>query len=172
MGYSLIIGEAAFEGSKEDAYLQIWADPQSHDTAPVFPNDEMTGNSNYRSPSYCGWSDFCRDVGLYGMFFGIDGRHNPYMEGDPDCHREVPILAEHPGYALLNEQDVLAVRQALDRHIAEHGHVEPGFRSWDERPEDAPANATACAQRARLLWLHYWTKWAVENCKWPILANS
>lgn len=172
MGYTLIIGEAKFEGCRDDAYLYVWAESEAHDDAPTFPNDEMTGNGNMRSPSYKGWSDFCRDTGLYGMFFGIDGRRNPYMQPDPASHRETPIMAHHPGFTLINEEDALAVKQALDRHIAEHGELTPGFRDWREKEEEAPADALACAQRARLIWLNYWFDWAVENCTWPVVANS
>lgn len=171
MGYTLVVGEACFEGDKSDAYLRVWAKPEAHDTAPTFPHDDMTGNGNSRSPSYSGWADFCRGTGLYGMFFGVDGSRNPYMQGDPDCHREIPILADHPGFALINGEDVLAVKQALERHIAKHGELEPGFRPWMEKEDDAPPNATACAQRARLLWLNYWCEWAVRTCEWPVIAN-
>lgn len=172
MGYTLIIGEATFEGSRDDAYLRVWAEPAAHDDAPIFPNDPLTGNGNQRSPGYSAWTDFCRDTGLYGMFYGLDGRRDPYMCEDPDCHRERPILADHPGYAAINAEDVLAIKQALDRHVLKHGNLTPGFRPWDERPEDAPTNSMECAQRARLLWLHYWCEWAVGACKWPVIANS
>jgi len=160
---------ATFEGCKEDAYLRVWAKPEAHESAPVFPNDEMTGNSNSRSPSYCGWAGFCRDTGLYGMFFGVEGSRP--LEADPNGHRDWPILADHPGFAAINEQDELAVRHALERHIAAHGELAPGFRPWDESEEDAPTNSLAAAQRARLLWLHYWVKWAVENCERPVMVN-
>jgi len=172
MGYTLKIGEACFEGDKDEAYLRVWAKSEAHDDAPTFPNDEMTGNGNSRSPSYTGWAEFCRDTGLYGMFYGLDGRRDPYMKEDPSCHRETPILSDHPGFAALNAADVLAVRHALDQHITKHGDLTPGFRGWAEKEEDAPSDANACAARARLIWLHYWTDWAVNNCENPVLVNS
>lgn len=172
MGYTIIIGEASFDGCKEDAYMRVWARPEAHDSAPVFPNDPMTGNGNSRSPGYSAWTEFCRDVGLYGMFYGMNGRRNPYMEGDPECHREVPILADHPGYAPINSEDVAAIKDALDQHIAAYGDLVPGFRDWNEKEEDMPTDAMQCAQRARLIWLHYWSDWAVNNCEWPVIANS
>lgn len=172
MGYTLVVGEATFQGDKDEAWLRVWAEPAAHDDAPTFPNDEMTGNGNSRSPGYSAWADFCRDTGLYGMFFGVDGRRNPYMQPDPNSHRESPILAEHPGFAAINSEDVLALKQALERHIAKHGELTPGFRNWGEKEEDAPEDAMACAQRARLIWLHYWCDWAVRTCKWPVIANS
>jgi hypothetical protein len=171
MGYTIIIGEAEFDGDKVEAYLRVWARSEAHDTAPTFPNDAMTANGNSRSPSYTGWSGFCRETGLYGMFFGVDGRRDPYMRSDPSCHRDVPIMADHPGYAAINEEDVFAIQQALERHVAKYGELTPGFRDWLERDEDAPANAMQCAQRARLLWLHYWCEWAVRECAHPVIAN-
>lgn len=172
MGYTIQIGEACFEGDKDECYLRVWAEPQAHDEAPTFPNDPMTANGNSRSPAYSAWSDFCRGTGLYGMFFGLDGRRNPYMQADPNCHRETPIMADHPGFAVINEADVVAIKHALDQHVIAHGELVPGFRDWMEKEDDAPANARTCAQRARLIWLHYWTDWAVRNCKWPVVANS
>lgn len=172
MGYDLIIGEACFRGDKDDAYLRVWAESQAHDTAPRFANDPLTENSNMRSPGYSVWTDFTRDAGLYGMFYGLNGRRDPYMKPDPNSHRNVPILADHPGFAAINEADVLAVKHALDQHVAKHGELKPGFRPWDERDEDAPANADECAQRARLIWLHYWCDWAVRHCTHPVIANS
>lgn len=171
MGYDIAIGEACFQGDRDEAYMTVWVEGQDHGAAPSFENDPMTGKSNSRSPCYTVWADFCRAVGLYGPFFGLNGRRLPYMEGDPDCHREVPIMADHPGYAAINDADVLAIKQALDRHIAAHGDLTPGFRPWDEKDEDRPADAIHCATRARLIWLHYWTDWAVKNCKWPVIAN-
>lgn len=172
MGYTIVIGEAQFDGCKDDAYLRVTARREAHDSAPTFDNDTMTGSGNDRSPSYTGWSQFCREVGLYGMFFGVDGRRDPYMKPDPNSHRDSPIMQDHPGFAAINEEDVLAVRHALDRHVLCHGELIPGFRAWDERDEDAPVNANECAARARLIWLVYWMEWAVENCQHPIIANS
>jgi len=172
MGYNIAIGEAVFRGSKEEAYLSVWADSEVHDAAPSFPNDELTGQSNERSPSYIGWADFCRETGLYGMFFGLNGRRNPYMEGDPNCHRDQPIMADHPGYAAINNEDAFAVKQALEQHILKHGELNPGFTNWAASEADTPTNALQCATRARLIWLDYWVRWAVENCAHPVIANS
>lgn len=171
MGYDIAIGEAEFIGDTSEWYMRVWAKREAHDTAPTFANDPMTGNTNCRSPGYSVWTNFCRSTGLYGAFYGMNGQRVPYMEGDPDCYREVPILADHPGYAPINQQDADAFRAALDRHIAKHGYLEAGFRRWDEPDDEAPPDAEICAERARLLWLVYWTEWAVKNCTWPVIAN-
>ena len=171
MGYDITIGDARFHGSKEDAYMTVWAKPEAHEDAPLFPNDPLTGKSNQRSPSYSTWADFCRETGLYGMFFGINGRRDPYMKPDENCHRDTPIMADHPGYAAINERDVEAIKAALDQHVSKYGDLVPGFRGFLEKDEDTPADANDCATRARLIWLHYWTDWAVKNCEWPVIAN-
>jgi hypothetical protein len=126
MGYTIKIGEAVLDAYKPDLYCRVWVRGEAHDAAPTFPNDEMTGNGNSRSPSYTGWSEFCREAGLYGMFFGMDGRRNPYMQGDPNCHRETPIMSNHPGFEMIGEEDVAAIKAALDAHIAKHGELTPG----------------------------------------------
>lgn len=168
MGYSLIIGEAMFDGDKTDLYMHVWAEVTQHKDFPRFENDATDGN--WRDPGYSVWSEFCRDVGLFSMFYGLNGRRNPYMEGDPACHREIPILADHPGYAVIGPEDVSAIRVALDKHVEKHGILKPGFRPWNETK--SPPNAEACANRARLLWLYYWCDWAVTNCEWPVIANT
>ena len=37
--------------------------------------------------------------------------------------------------------------------------------------DDCACNGYEC-HRIRLEWLAWWTRWAVENCKHPVLANS
>lgn len=70
MGYTIRIGNAKPEFNKDDG--ELWArwsvDGKTLPDAPTFPHDEMTGNSNSRSPSYSGWADFCRAIGLHDMF--------------------------------------------------------------------------------------------------------
>lgn len=172
MGYNIEIGEAQLKGYKEDLYLEVGVKAEVHDDAPSFANDPLTGKGNSRSPSYTVWAEMCRETGLYPMFYGLNGRRNPYMEPDPDCHRETPILANHPGFVMIGQEDVDVIKSALDRHIDEHGELEAGFRPFMESDEEAPKNAGECATRARLIWLHYWCDWAVKNCDWPIIANT
>ena len=71
MGYSIYIGEAkaGIDFYEDEVYVYPYVDTAKLDDAPSFPNDELTGNSNYRAPSYGAWSDFLRCAGLYDMFF-------------------------------------------------------------------------------------------------------
>jgi len=68
MGYTLTIGEAKLSYEPEDLYLTIEAEGATHEDAP--DHDRFTGKSNSRSPSYTAWADFCREAGLYELFYG------------------------------------------------------------------------------------------------------
>ncbi len=72
MGYTFTIGNAVPKHHKSDfPHLSAtWdVDAMTHLHAPTFPNDEMTANSNSRSPSYSTWADFCNETGLRDVFF-------------------------------------------------------------------------------------------------------
>lgn len=80
MGYTFWIGEAVLEDAdlrdEEGGYaltVDISVKTLSLPDAPRFEGDELTGNSNERSPSYSTWTDFCRDEGLYELFYNSEG---------------------------------------------------------------------------------------------------
>lgn len=152
MGYTITIGNAKPEFSKNDG--ELWArwsvDGKTSDEAPTFPHDEMTGNSNSRSPSYTGWADFCRAVGLYDMFL-------EKWEG---------LMSEHPGCKMLQPEHLLQVQAALTKW-KRTATLPPGFEGW--RGEDAGKHDPMLA---RLLWLEFWMKWALENCETPAIENT
>jgi len=152
MGYTLTIGEAALDFVPEYAYVTIKAEPASDDVAPDHcPRARQT---NSRSPSYAGWENFCTIAGpeVYELFFG----GGDTAEDNP---RDAPLLASHPGYAVLTRYDLKVFREARIRRENTNGGRKPGF---DWGLDDT---------LARLLWLEFWTEWALENCKVPILEN-
>jgi len=154
MGYTFTIGNAKPEFSKDDfPYLSAgWSvERTSHPDAPTFPGDEMTGNGNDRSPSYSVWADFCRDVGLYDLFFTSRGHLHA---GHPGC---VGIDAEFAGKV----SEALSLRKAT-------ATLPPGFEvDWGY---DGPPNYDY--HLARLIWLDWWCRWAVENCETPAIENT
>ena len=152
MGYDITIGNAVPKFIKEDGELLAWWDVEgaTSDQAPTFINDEMTGNSNSRSPSYCAWTDFTKDVGLHPMFYGEwDG-----------------LMRQHPGCFPITMVDLLVVQSALEKRKAISTR-EPGFSGWnnDEDEEKYDYNL------ARLMWLEFWMRWALENCETPAIQN-
>lgn len=162
MGYTFKIGNAVPEFSKDDDYLMArWAvQPTTHPDAPTFPNDQMTGNSNIRSPSYTGWYEFCKDTGIYDVFY----------EASKQLH------AGHPGCVLLKQSDLDMVRKAREEW-QKTTTLPPGFEGWpvyDEisREMRSPDQGKYDGYLARLIWLEWWMEWALNNCETPAIQNT
>ena len=153
MGYTFTIGNAVPKFHKDDfPYLSArWkVENATSDDAPTFPGDEMTGNGNSRSTSYTVWSDFCRTTGIYDMFY------------DERDH----LHADHPGCIGIDVEFSASVSAALSSYQAK-STLPPGFESdWCY---DGPANYDY--HLARLIWLDWWIKWALENCETPAIEN-
>jgi len=154
MGYDIRIGNAVPVHHKDDfpRLSARWeVEGATSAGAPVFEGDEMTGNSNMRSPSYSAWSEFCEQTGLYPLFYDED-------EG---------LLAQHPGCVGITQNDADAVTQALV-HYRSTVTLPPGFeKDWDH---EGPPNFDY--HYARLIWLEYWMQWAVKNCETPAIQNT
>lgn len=153
MGYTFTIGNAIPVHDKTDfPYLTAsWeVEPTCDALAPTFINDTMTGNSNVRSPSYSVWSNFCHATGLYEFFFTPDGH----------------LHAGHPGCCGITKEDVKTVTTALNRY--QHAAVlPPGFEKIEY---NGPPNYDY--HLARLMWLEWWMRWAVEHCETPAIQNT
>lgn len=149
MGYNINIGNAVPEFDKSDfPYLSArWrVERAEHPSAPDFSADNCpTGNTNGRSPSYGVWTDFTKWAGLYEMF---------YNEGDG-------FLRPHPGCCGITHEQVEIVELALEqkKRIAT---LPVGFSDDGSKDHNL----------ARLMWLAFWMRWAVENCKTPAIYNS
>lgn len=160
MGYTFIIGNAEPYHSKEDGILSAgWAVKEiEHYDAPVFPNDGVTGKGNARRPSYSVWHDFCREVGIYNLFYDDRGH----------------LLCGHPGCMMISNEDLGIVRSARERWQAKAA-LPPGFSGFPiftgegawVYPDDGKYDGTL----ARILWLEWWMAWALENCETPAICN-
>lgn len=146
MGYSIYIGEAVIKDDDDHVWLGV--KQIEHPEAPFFPNDSMTGRTNGRHPSYGGWAEFTRETGLYDLFFD----------------KENGLMAEHPGVAKLLPKHHARVKTALEfRQVVSKGA--PGFPPMGKTDGSDP-------MLARLIWLEWWMRWALANCKCPALENS
>lgn len=151
MGYTIKIGNATPKFSKDfNELLARWeVEPAADSCAPVFVNDEMTGNSNARSPSYSGWANFCRAVGLHDFFFD-----------DQDG-----LITQHPGCEMITQEHLEIVQTALIKYQATTDKT-PGFILWDD--DDT---GKFDGNLARLIWLEWWMRWALANCETPAIEN-
>lgn len=154
MGYNIDIGNAV-PFADEDRFGWRVESARS-ESAPTFPNDEMTGNSNSRSPSYTAWHGFCEAAGIEPLFY-------EKWEG---------LLCSHPGIVLLTKAHHETVKGALDAFKAKHPTTEPGFTGYGG-PNDTPFTGDDHSPiLARLIWLEWWMAWALENCEHPAIENT
>jgi hypothetical protein len=152
MGYSITIGNAVPFFSKDyDELYACWeVESATSDEAPTFINDQLTGNSNGRHPSYSAWSDFCRTTGLYDLF---------YKEWEGLIHK-------HPGCVMITEDDYAEVHNALEKY-KKTATKPPGFDDW----RDSADKIAYDPYLARLMWLDFWMRWALDNCETPAIHN-
>lgn len=174
MSYSIYIGEAELEIPDKQAIddcnldrenFSLYAHVQKINLpdAPIFPGDQMTGNSNGRHPGYSQWSDFCKEAGIYEVFYGED-------ENERDG-----LLGDHPGCFLLLPWHLDAIKEAKrKRSMTLFAGVEPGWcncSQCDRFGKKETVHVNRDATLARLIWLEWWMEWALKNCKIPAVYN-
>jgi len=161
MSYDIYIGNAELESEwpGEDGPVAEWTvKGHAEPDAPTFPGDFMTLNGNSRHPGYSQWADFCRQVGLYDLFFAE-------WEG---------LMCEHPGIAVLKPEHLAVVKAARELWSAQRPSAIAG---WDFDPIFGGKNSVDDGVRgrdgnlARLLWLEWWMDWTLRTCERPALHN-
>lgn len=170
MGYNISIGNAVLQYYKGDEHIRVTVESAQHDEAPN--HCEYTGKGNSRSPSYTTWHDFCKEAGIHELFYGQgwSREERRYLECSDDFHRETPLLSKHPGCFTLLPSDLEYVSAARVKREQTNGGKPPGFWELDKDWKEID-NGTDHVL-ARLLWLEFWIKWALENCERPAIANS
>jgi len=155
MSYSIYIGEAElgeYEGmisvtvnEIRNTSCSIWDkyDPVRLAHPPEFEGDEMTGRTNGRHPGYSQWGDFCKTVGLTNLFY----------------QEEKGLMSQHPGTVLLTDSHHKKIKHALTKWRKSNPDTNPGWGKGQDQ------------MLARLIWLEWWVKWALDNCKMPAMYN-
>lgn len=170
MGYTFKIGELnEREETYEDEddygneiikhYTSYDVESMELDEAPEFPNDEMTAKSNSRSPSYSAWSNFCKDAGLYHVFYNSQGH----------------LYGSHPGYIDIDQQMINEVEASV-KVLQAKSTKPPGFEGFPKYDPILGDHVTPDEGRydytlARAMWLEFWIKWAYNNCERPVIVN-
>jgi hypothetical protein len=146
MGYSIKIGNAkpVFSKKYDELYAAWEVEPVCSDKAPIFPNDPSK-NYNERSPCYSVWSDFLEWCSLKSLFYEYKDSLMGYR-ADGGC-------------TLIKESDHSEIKDALEKK-KKLGIGEPGF--------DGEYNIDQ-ANLARLIWLEFWTRWALDNAETPAI---
>ena len=159
MGYDIYIGEARIDGEHHDEEITVDVGSVTLAEAPAFPNDVRSDHVNHRHPSYTGWVDWTETVGLHSMFFDVDAG----------------LMRAHPGTFRLLPEHLDKIAKALKKWRAAHPYAEPG---WCGCMICAPMfekhdalHVERDGQLARLMWLEWWVRWALANCKMPCIHN-
>lgn len=154
MGYTIRIGNATPWHEKGEEGLRAgWrVEGVKRDDSPAF--GEPTDFENQRWPSYTGWHDSMRALGLHDLFY-------KNYEG---------LMSEHPGCFPFTAGQVAMVKAAVQRRRETNGGRPPGF--WDWSIEKGEIDNGNDPDLARGLWLEYWMEWAIANCETPAIENS
>lgn len=121
----------------------VWAEPKILTNAPAF--NEITDYTNSRSPSYSGWDNFLNFVG-----------------SEFSALIKEELMPNHPGWKPLKAEHHRKFNKIFQQFKCRYPHAKATFESGKEE------DGALC----RLIWLDYWMKWALKNCKEPIFYNS
>lgn len=179
MGYNIGIGEAEINYYAEDNFLSISAEATTHPEAPDLGKGDVSGKGNYRYPSYCAFSNWCDETGLSDVFFQIDEERSRqrqlYGFKDPKC---LVMQGGHPGAVPLTEEKWMMVKLALVKWRADHPNaIMPTVENtahlglWETDPRTVDGDQLDYTL-GRLVWFEFWMRWALDNCKKPIISNS
>lgn len=154
MGYSIRIGEA-FTVVNSDGILEHDVVPETHLAAPAF--GEVTDRENKLLPAYGSWLKIVAFCGLEELFWNaVTGLMRE--EGNP-----VLLVADH-----LN-----IVEEAIEKLRAQYPDAIPRLgREYPESPDEAfllDDGLIEDESLARILWLQYWIRWAIDNCQEPVI---
>lgn len=148
MGYSIYIGEAkaGIDFYEDEVYVYPDVEIVELENAPSLPNDDLTGKSNYRAPSYTTWSNFTKEADLYNMFFDKS-------EG---------LMREHPGCFIINKEHLNKIKDSIKKRKS-MSNLPPGFEGFNYKSNESFDVGKYDSTLARLLWLEFWFEWALEN---------
>jgi hypothetical protein len=180
MGYTLTIGDLKPEIDYEERSVVPGVEKHSSEDAPLSSSFDY---SNTISPSYTTWSSFARETGLIAVFYYAEGEKTAPEDvlkplTDEDGLPVYGLLRNSPGVVPLNETIYRAFKEARDKWVSTYPPIPvlvvakdfEGIR--DRYPELSGEDVERELNRRRLEWLVYWTRWALDNTKYPSFGNG
>lgn len=151
MGYIIKVGNA-IPRIDENSVLDWDIECVVHEDCPTFFRDNS--KENIRCPSYSVWGDFCEVVGLEDMF---------YLR----AYGRTPKRAK--GVVYLTVAHLEEVSNSLTKYRSAV-KIPPGFEEENYELTYLTESPKYDGHLARLIWLEWWMKWAIANCKMPALS--
>lgn len=164
MGYNIGIGE--LEVTYNDEYISIDARAETHPDAPDLGNGDASGKGNYRYPGYSSFANWCDELNIRSVFYEEGG--TDYYSGKVRWN----MKGGHPGATPLTQSIYDTIKSTLDKYRLDHPNsvLPTAENTKDLKPfDDDPEHDYTLA---RLVWFEFWMKWALENCKQPVISNS
>lgn len=166
MGYNIGIGELEVHYDVNGEYISIDAKGTTHPDAPEFGKGDISGKGNYRYPSYSAFAGWCDELNIRDVFYTENG--TDYYSGKI----RYVMKGGHPGATPLTKEMYDTIKSTLDKYRIDHPDsiLPTPENTQDLKPfdEDPIHDYTL----ARLVWFEFWMKWALENCKQPVISNS
>ena len=168
MSYSIYIGKAVISYSNDDgdAYVSVEAEREINESAPNFGYGDVSGIGNCRKPGYCQMANFCRETGLYSLFYDDENG----------------ILRNHPGCVALEERHLKAIVAAKEKWESDHKECKEKLpykstqpenyndMNWEERKAYEEKQGFDWVY-ARLVWFEFWMNNALKNYEMPVISN-
>jgi hypothetical protein len=149
MSYSLYIGEAEPEVDYENRSARIVVGCMTVEGAPLNSTDN---HENCILPGSSTWSGFAERTGLGHCFFAGRGSYMEWWKDD-EGESHYGLIYDHPGAFALTEGHYRAFVKAKEKYAYPESISDYGY------------------DMKRLNWLIFWTRWALDNCKYPTFYN-
>lgn len=173
MGYNIGIGEAKIEYWADDDIISVTAASASHNDAPDLGKGDISGKGNYRYPSYTAFSNWVDATGLRETFYELNEemteRRKESGFPNPDYWQ---MRGGHPGCVPLTKEKYDAVKGALDKWKKDHPDAIMPTPENTQHLQGFEEDHVNDYTLGRLVWFEFWMKWALENCKMPVIYNS
>ena len=158
MGCWIEIGNAELEYDQKEEYVDIGVKQIVLPDSPFEINNQM-------SMSYTHWHEWSQRAFVYSYMYGLNGGNRQSSPDDGSFvlsgRLENGIIEYHPGASVINERDIVFWEKKMAAFKELYPDVKPRFY-----------HSNNDAALARMVWFHYWTKWAVENCERPVIVNG
>jgi len=152
MSYNLSIGEFDYKSiPSERRAVEIVQHEDGGPRNSMSLLDVFT--SNRICPSYPEWREFCRDVGIYSIFYdGLWKGYHPLISAG----RAQPLTEDHLEVFGEAEEEACKIPEWFD----------------DGLPLEEREVCVNEIYAIRLRWLRFWTEWSLSNCEYPTFLNT
>lgn len=160
MGYSFTIGNAYPEIDMDEleAYIDVEEVSDAEGKALGAPLTVYEDHSNSSGGSYIWWGNFFRRHGLDHLFFAGQAGYQKSLWVGPSGEQHRGLCGSMPCCSKITMDHVRTFEAALKSYASR------------ARPMGAHEGSKADQDLRRLEYLAFWSRWAIENCRYPAIS--